>query len=54
MVDLITEVGVAIDEVMGIMGRTTIEAVLTMSAEQVAGGPFELWGGASFWSQGMK
>jgi len=37
MVDLITQAELAIDEVIDVMGRATIEAVLTMSAEQVAG-----------------
>jgi len=37
MVDLIEQAQCAIDEVIDVMGRATIEAVLTMSAEQVAG-----------------
>jgi transposase-like protein len=37
MVELVEQAEVAIDEVIGVMGRATIEAVLAMSAEGVAG-----------------
>ena len=37
MLDLIEQSQCAIDELVDVMGRATIEAVLTMSAEQVAG-----------------
>lgn len=37
MVDLIEQAECAIDEVIDVMGRATIEAVLRMSAEQLAG-----------------
>ena len=37
MVELIEEAECAIDEVIDVMGRATVEAVLRMSAEQVAG-----------------
>ena len=37
MLDLITQGERAIDEVIDVMGRATIEAILRMSAEQVAG-----------------
>ena len=37
MVELVEQAEVAIDEVIGVMGRATIEAVLEMSAEGVAG-----------------
>jgi transposase-like protein len=37
MVDLVERAELAIDEVIGVMGRATIEAVLEMSAEGVAG-----------------
>lgn len=37
MVDLIERAEVAIDEVIDVIGRSTIEAVLRLSAEQVAG-----------------
>ena len=37
MVQLIEQAQVAVDEVIDVMGRATIEAVLIMSAEQVAG-----------------
>jgi len=37
MVQLIEQAQVAVDEVIDVMGRATIEAVLMMSAEQVAG-----------------
>ena len=37
MVDLIEQAECAIDEVIDVMGRSTIEAVLRMSAEQLAG-----------------
>lgn len=37
MLDLITQGQRAIDEVVDVMGRATIEAILKMSAEQVAG-----------------
>ena len=36
MVQLIEQAEVAVDEVIEVMGRATIEAVLLMSAEQVA------------------
>jgi len=37
MVDLIEQAECAVDEVIDVMGRATIEAVLRMSAEQLAG-----------------
>lgn len=37
MLDLITQGQQAIDEVIDVMGRATIEAILTLSAEEVAG-----------------
>lgn len=37
MLDLIEQAQVAIDELVDVMGRATIEAVLQMSAEQLAG-----------------
>ena len=37
MLELIEQADVAIDELIDVMGRATIEAVLLMSAEQVAG-----------------
>lgn len=37
MVQLIEQAEVAVDEVIEVMGRATIEAVLLMSAEQVVG-----------------
>lgn len=37
MLDLITQGQQAIDEVIDVMGQATIEAILTMSAEEVAG-----------------
>jgi len=37
MVELIEQAEVAVDEVIDVMGRATIEAVLRLSAEQVAG-----------------
>jgi putative transposase len=37
MLDLITQGQQAIDEVIDVMGRATIEAILTMGAEEVAG-----------------
>lgn len=37
MLELIEQAQLAVDEVIDVMGRATIEAVLLMSAEQVAG-----------------
>ena len=37
MIDLIEQAECAIDEVIDVMGRATVEAVLRMSAEQLAG-----------------
>jgi putative transposase len=37
MLDLITRAEVAVDEVIDVVGRATIEAVLTLSAQEVAG-----------------
>jgi len=37
MVELITQAEMAIDELIGVMGRASIEAVLTLSAQEVAG-----------------
>jgi len=37
MVDLITQAEAAVDDLIDVMGRATIEAVLVMSAEQEAG-----------------
>ena len=37
MLDLITQGERAIDEVVDVMGRATIEAIFRMSAEQIAG-----------------
>ena len=39
MVELITESRMAIDDLVNAMGRATIETVLELSAEQVAGPP---------------
>jgi hypothetical protein len=39
MVELITESRMAIDDLVNAMGRATIETVLQLSAEQVAGPP---------------
>ena len=39
MVELITESQIAIDDLVNAMGRATIETVLRLSAEQVAGPP---------------
>ena len=37
MVELVEKAEVAIDDLVDVMGRATIEAVLQMSAEQIAG-----------------
>jgi len=37
MVELITQAGMAVDELIDVVGRATIEAVMTLSAQQVAG-----------------
>jgi hypothetical protein len=37
LLELITQGERAIDEVIDVMGRATIEAILRMSAEQIAG-----------------
>jgi hypothetical protein len=37
MVDLIEQAEMAVDELINVMGRATIEAVLLLSAQQVAG-----------------
>jgi hypothetical protein len=37
MVELVEEAELAVDEVIEVLGRATIEAVLEMSAEGVAG-----------------
>ncbi|MFO8015151.1 MAG: hypothetical protein R6X20_17845, partial [Phycisphaerae bacterium] len=37
MLDLVTRAEAAVDEVIDVVGRATLEAVLLMSAEQVAG-----------------
>jgi transposase-like protein len=37
MLDLVTRAEIAVDEVIDVVGRATLEAVLLMSAEQVAG-----------------
>jgi len=37
MLDLVTRAEIALDEVIDVVGRATVEAVLLMSAEQVAG-----------------
>ena len=37
MVQLVEQAEVAIDDLIDVMGRATIEAVLQMSAQQVAG-----------------
>ena len=37
MLDLVEQAQCAIDEVVDVMGRATIEAILQMSAEQLAG-----------------
>ena len=37
LIELITEARIAVDEVISSVGRTTIETILTLSAEQVAG-----------------
>lgn len=39
MVDLITQCQCACDELIDVTGRAAIQAVLRLSAEQVAGGP---------------
>jgi putative transposase len=38
MLDLITQAEMAVDELIDVAGRATIEAVLTLSAQEVAGG----------------
>ena len=45
MVELITESRMAIDDLVNAMGRATIETVLQLSAEQVAGPPSRDEGG---------
>ncbi len=37
MLDLVTRAEAVVDEVIDVVGRATLEAVLLMSAEQVAG-----------------
>lgn len=37
MLDLITQAEMAVDELIDVAGRATIEAVLTLSAQEVAG-----------------
>ena len=37
LLELVTQARVAVDEVIGSVGRKTIETILTLSAEQVAG-----------------
>jgi len=37
LVELITQARVAVDEVIGTVGRQTIETILMLSAQQVAG-----------------
>ena len=37
LVELITQARVAVDEVIGAIGRQTIETILTLSAQEVAG-----------------
>jgi hypothetical protein len=39
MVDLIEQCRMACDELIDVAGRTTIHAVLELSAQQAAGGP---------------
>jgi hypothetical protein len=39
LVELITNARIAVDEVIGLIGRQTIEAILTLSATEVAGPP---------------
>jgi putative transposase len=39
LLELVTEARVAVDEVIGCIGRKTIETILRLSAEQVAGAP---------------
>ncbi len=44
MVELITEVEMAVDRLIDVTGRATIEVVLTLSAQEVAG-PQASWQG---------
>ena len=37
MVELITQAEMAVDELIDVLGRATIEAVMTLSAQEVAG-----------------
>jgi hypothetical protein len=37
MLELIEQAEMAVDELIDVMGRATIEAVLTLSAQQIAG-----------------
>jgi hypothetical protein len=37
LVELITQARVAVDEIIGNIGRQTIETILTLSAQEVAG-----------------
>jgi len=37
MVDLISQVEMAVDELIDVVGRAAIEAVLTLSAQELAG-----------------
>ena len=39
LIELITQARIAVDEVISSIGRKTIETILTLSAEQVAGAP---------------
>ena len=56
MVDLIEESKLAVDELMDVLGRATIEAVLRLSAERIAGPPHpgKKGGGAVGWHGGEQ
>ena len=56
MVDLIEESKLAVDELMDVLGRATIEAVLKLSAEGIAGPPHpgKKGGGAVGWHGGEQ
>jgi len=57
MVELITGAEMAVDELIDVTGRATIEAVLTLSAQEVVGPPEEpyFWSPDSKWiSQGRR
>jgi len=54
MVDLIGQSRLAVDELIDVAGRATIEAVLQLSAEQVAGPRTQGCGAPAFWGMAGK